>query len=191
MRRAKRAMLARMSSAGFVHTYGWPAVWEASMSARIADSSERTLSCTPRRSCFISRAANQRSTRWSHAAYVGVQCGCKRGCRANHRRINAGLWRPVVVHDDVPVPVGRHLDIEGGSRRRETRSHDAADESDPARVPSSLPVRQRATSSRAGCRRGSAVQLGPGAGGATAPCDPRPGSAAFRRRRRPRRAAAD
>ena len=75
VRRAKRAMLARMSAAVFVHTYGWPAVLEASMNSRIADSSERTLSCTPRRSCFISRAANQRSTRLSHEAYVGVKCG--------------------------------------------------------------------------------------------------------------------
>ena len=155
------------------------------MHARIADSRERTLSCTSRRRCFISRAAHQRSTRLSHAAYVGVQCGCTRGCRATHRRINAGLCVPSVsmmtCTSRSAAPGHR-----GRSRRRDTRSRDAADESDPARVPSSLPVRQRATSSRAGCRRGSAGQRGPGAGGAPAPCDPRPGSAACRRRRRPR-----
>ena len=85
-----------MSSAGFVHTSGWPAVVEASMHARIADARERTLSCTPRRRCFISRAAHQRSTRWSHEAYVGVQCGCTRGGRATHRRITAVLCVPSV-----------------------------------------------------------------------------------------------
>ena len=66
------------------------------MHVRIADARERTLSCTPRRSGFISRAAHQRSTRWSHEAYVGVQCGCTRGGRATHRRITAGVCVPSV-----------------------------------------------------------------------------------------------
>ena len=84
------------------------------MHARIADARERTLSCTPRRRCFISRAAHQRSTRWSHAAYVGVQCGCKRGCRATHRRITAGLCVPELSMMTCTFQVGRPLDIEGG-----------------------------------------------------------------------------
>ena len=66
------------------------------MHARIADARERTLSCTPRRRCVISRAAHQRSTRWSHAACVGVTCGCTRGGRAHHRRITAGVCVPSV-----------------------------------------------------------------------------------------------
>ena len=107
-------MLARMSSAGFVHTYGWPTVLEASMNSRIADSSERTLSCTPRRSCFVSRAANQRSTRLSHEAYVGVEVRMKARVPGEPSADQRGLVRPVVVHDDVHVQVGRHLDIEGG-----------------------------------------------------------------------------
>ena len=115
MRRAKRARRARRSSAVFVHTSGWPAVVEAAMHARIADSRERTLSCTPRRSGFISRAAHQRSTRWSHEAYVGVTCGCKRGGRAHHRRINAGLCVP-------SLSIGVTWFTEGMTVRRAARS---------------------------------------------------------------------
>ena len=37
VRSAKRAMLARMSSAVLVQTYGWSAVLEASMNSRMAD----------------------------------------------------------------------------------------------------------------------------------------------------------
>ena len=53
VRSAKRAMLARISSAVLVQTYGWPAVLEASMNSRMADSSDRTPSWTPRRNCFV------------------------------------------------------------------------------------------------------------------------------------------
>ena len=63
---AQRAMLARISSAVFVHTYGYPAVLEASMNSRMAASSCATLRYAPRRNCLFVSSANQRSTTFSH-----------------------------------------------------------------------------------------------------------------------------
>ena len=85
-----------------------------------------------------------------------------------------GLVRPVVVHDDVHVPVGRHLDIEGGQEGA-TR--------DRAMPPTNLTPRVSRLHCQGGKERrrpvpfvvvGPPFSLAPGAGGATAPCDPRP-----------------
>jgi hypothetical protein len=44
----------------------------------------------PRRSFFVVNSANQRSTRFSHGALVGVKCSTKRGCAVS-QRFTAGV----------------------------------------------------------------------------------------------------
>ena len=45
---------------------------------------EEALSKLPRRIAWFVITANQRSTRFSHEALVGVKCIWKRGCSASH-----------------------------------------------------------------------------------------------------------
>ena len=59
-------MLARISSALFVHMNGFGVAWCAAMNSRIAVLSCATLRWTPRRSSLFVSSANQRSTRLSH-----------------------------------------------------------------------------------------------------------------------------
>ena len=84
------------------------------MNSRIADSSERTLSCTPRRSCFRLEggkpALDEIEPRGVRRREVRMKARVPGEPSADQR----GLVRPVVVHDDVHVQVGRHLDIESG-----------------------------------------------------------------------------
>ena len=94
VRCANRLILARMSSADFVQMNGRPSALWASMNSQMAAVRARTLRCTPRRSCAVSSAANQRSMRFSHDAYVGVKWTWKRGRLANHRRMSADVWVP-------------------------------------------------------------------------------------------------
>ena len=63
-------MLARISSAGFVHTNGRAVALCWSRNSRIARSRAATLRCTPRRSCRVVSSANHRSTRFSQELYV-------------------------------------------------------------------------------------------------------------------------
>ena len=60
VRRANRAMLAKISSAVLVQTKGVPLALCASMNSRIAASRARTLRCTPRRSCLSPEQARGR-----------------------------------------------------------------------------------------------------------------------------------
>ena len=66
-------MLAKISSAVFVHLSGFGRSFVMSMYRRMAVSSSRVLRCTPRRNCFSVSAANQRSTRFIHDSLVGVK----------------------------------------------------------------------------------------------------------------------
>jgi hypothetical protein len=91
VRCAKRAILARIWSAVFVHTKGLGSVLWASMKVRMASSSSATLRCTPRRTCLVVSSANQRSTKFSHEPYVGVKCPENRGRLANQRWIREVL----------------------------------------------------------------------------------------------------
>ena len=65
VRRANRAMLAKISAAVLVQTKGAPPALCAAMNSSMAASSARTLRCTLRRSCFVVSSANQRSMRLS------------------------------------------------------------------------------------------------------------------------------
>ena len=68
VRWANRAMLARISSADFVHTNGRPVALCAARNSRIARSSATTLRKMPRRKREVVSAANHRSTRFNHEA---------------------------------------------------------------------------------------------------------------------------
>jgi hypothetical protein len=65
--------------------------------------SSRTLRCALRRSRFVIRAENHRSTRFIQEAYVGVKWKWKRGCRASHRWIAALSKGARVVENDVDI----------------------------------------------------------------------------------------
>jgi hypothetical protein len=74
-------------SAVLCQTKGFGSLLWCWMKLRIASSSSLVERWTPRRSCFSVSAANQRSTRLSHEAEVGVKWRWKRGRLASQLRI--------------------------------------------------------------------------------------------------------
>ncbi len=84
-------MLARISSAVLVQTKGLGCSFVTSRYVEMARSKACVLAWAPRRTCFSVRSPNQRSTRFSHEALVGVKCAWNRGRLASHRRISAVL----------------------------------------------------------------------------------------------------
>ena len=82
------------------------------MKPRIACSNSRVLRWMPRRICFSVNSANQRSTRLSQEAEVGVKCRWKRGRLASQRRI-PWVLRAVVVQDEVHLEFCGHVACDG------------------------------------------------------------------------------
>ena len=78
----------------------------------MAASSSRVLRCTPRRSCFSVSRANQRSTRLSQDALVGVKCRWKRGWRSQPAVDQRRLVGAVVVENQVDVQLGGHRRVD-------------------------------------------------------------------------------
>ena len=66
-------MLARISSAVLVHTKGVSDAFVMLRYSRMVSSRARVLRCAPRWICLFESNANQRSTRLSHDALVGVK----------------------------------------------------------------------------------------------------------------------
>jgi hypothetical protein len=63
--------------------------------------------------------ANQRSTWLSQDAEVGVKWTWNLGLRANQDLIARGLVRPVVVHHEVDVQLGRDAGLDGSQEPQE------------------------------------------------------------------------
>ena len=76
-------------------------------------SSSRVERKLPRRICFSVKAANQRSTRFSQLAEVGVKCRWKRGRLSSQRWMGGRLVGAVVVQDQVHIHVGGHVGFDG------------------------------------------------------------------------------
>jgi hypothetical protein len=75
---------AREDLIGRLRPHEWPrARVVISRHGSMAVSSSRVLRCTPRPSCLSVSVANQRSTRLTHEAPVGVKCTCYRGWRTS------------------------------------------------------------------------------------------------------------
>src|SRR5262245_65952255 len=89
-------MLARISSALFVHTKGLGSSLRTSINSQIARSSSLTLRWAPRRICFVVSSPNQRSTRFNHEPYVGVKWTWNRGRFANQVGLSGVLWVPLL-----------------------------------------------------------------------------------------------
>ncbi len=81
-----------MSSAVFVQTNGLGSLFHSLIQPRMSRSSATTLRWAERRSLRQVSSANQRSTRLSQDAEVGVKCRWKRGCRSSHFLTGSVLW---------------------------------------------------------------------------------------------------
>ena len=79
----------------------------------MGSSNSRVLRWTPRRSCFSVKAANQRSTRFSQEAPVGVKWSWKRGWRSSQRWISGVFMGRVIVDDQMEIQSGRHPVVDG------------------------------------------------------------------------------
>jgi len=81
-----------MASAVLVHTNGLGLSFQAAIQAFRSASSSATLRWLERRSLRLVSSANQRSTRFSQLAEVGVKCRWKRGWRSSQVLIAGVLW---------------------------------------------------------------------------------------------------
>ena len=79
----------------------------------------RTEVWVPRRSFLVVSSANQRSTRLSQEALVGVKCRTNRGCAGQPTLYRRGLVGGGVVQDEVHVEVGGHLGVDLLQERQE------------------------------------------------------------------------
>ena len=96
----------RISSAVFVQTNGFGASLVIATYSRIAVSRARTLRCAPCLICFWLKSANQRSTRLSHEALVGVKW-MKTWVPSEPPPDARRLVGPVLIEDEM------HLQIRG------------------------------------------------------------------------------
>jgi len=85
-------MLARIWSAVLVHTPVRGLSFQVSIQALISALSWRTEVWVPRRSFSVVSSENQRSTRLSQEALVGVKCGTNLGCAVSQRFTAGVLW---------------------------------------------------------------------------------------------------
>lgn len=86
------ATLARISSAVLVQMKGRGFWFHKATQSRMSRSRARVARWAERRSFLVVRSANQRSTRFSQEALVGVKWSTKRGWAASQRRIAGVLW---------------------------------------------------------------------------------------------------
>src|SRR3954451_3047624 len=106
-------MLAKISSAVLVQMNGRGSSFQVSIQSRMSALSWRTERCAPRLSLRLVSSANQRSTRFSQLAPVGVKCNTNLGCAVSQRWIAGVLCVAVVVQDQVDFEIGGDLAIEG------------------------------------------------------------------------------
>jgi hypothetical protein len=83
-----------MSAAERVQRKGLAISFQCVSQRVIVRSRRRTLSKLPRRMAWLVIRANQRSTRLSHEALVGVKCRWKRGWAASQCTTAGCLWVP-------------------------------------------------------------------------------------------------